>query len=423
MRITEFTQTPFISHEDKNMVYLGVEDWNMCNPFRVQIDINGKQVYDKKFFVKDFSVMLPCYDRESVCIVKITPFEDLPVQRDFILNSLRHWKIDLLYSSHEDLGYCAYIDQLHYECYLYLKKAMELCCRHDDFKYLIEHCWWLNAFECYASSKEKALLKKLMENHQIELNPVYSGIHTSWENSEQLVRGMYFGCVDAYKKYGTEQKCAMFADISGISWAAVNAYAKMGIRYMAVFPNGFRNSPEKKDFPPLFWLEDKTGEQKVLFWYQRSYRPVSLGGIWCDTERQYSEGEFFFDATKAFKTERYITERIRHIPDCHYDILPICFYDDRELPTTMLLTVCKEMNRRWKYPKFKMEIPSIHKKCTDIIWIRSKEILQNRLFRICKILFILYVGIRIKTESVSQTPHQIKEMLISERKKQFLCRT
>jgi hypothetical protein len=33
---------------------------------------------------------------------------------------------------------------------------------------------------------------------------------------------------------------------------------------------------------------------------------------------------------------------------------PVAFYDDRELPTTMLLTVCDEMNKRWAYPKYGM---------------------------------------------------------------------
>ena len=358
MRITNFTQTPFISYDDQNMVYIDVADWDMCNPFRVRIEIDGETVYDKKFFVANFSVMLPCYEEKRTCTVKIVPFEDLPIQKRFPLYPPKRWQIPLMYSSHEDLGYCAYIDKLHHECYEYLKKAMELCGEHEDFKYLIEHVWWLEAFDCYASDGEKELLKKLMREKRIELNALHSGIHTPWENAEQLVRGMYFGCIDAEKKYGIRPKCAFFTDLSGASAGTVNAFAKMGIKYMAAFANPFRNCREDENFPPLFWWEDKTGETRVLFWYQRSYRPT-WGYIWCDTERQYAEGEFVFDETKARKTERAITDRINKIPNCAYDILPISFYDDRELPTTMLLTVCREMNRRWKYPRFKMEIPQV----------------------------------------------------------------
>lgn len=102
-------------------------------------------------------------------------------------------------------------------------------------------------------------------------------------------------------------------------------------------------------FPTVFWWKDKSGDHRVLFWYQRSYRPHKLFEIWCDTKRQYPEGEFFFDQTKATRTEEWFTEKIGRIGDYQYDILPISFYDDRERPTTMLLTVCEEWtgNRRF----------------------------------------------------------------------------
>ncbi|MBO5219791.1 MAG: hypothetical protein J6C52_10190, partial [Clostridia bacterium] len=47
------------------------------------------------------------------------------------------------------------------------------------------------------------------------------------------------------------------------------------------------------------------------------------------------------------------------LADAPYDIFPFSFYDDREKPTTMLLTVCDAMNRRWKFPHFSMELPSV----------------------------------------------------------------
>ena len=59
------------------------------------------------------------------------------------------------------------------------------------------------------------------------------------------------------------------------------------------------------------------------------------------------------------KTEKWFSARISELEPCKYDILPVSFYDDREIPTTMLLTVCREMSKKWKYPKFSMEIPSV----------------------------------------------------------------
>ena len=359
MRISRFLQTPFISYEDKNMLYFEVADWDMCNPYEVNIFIDKEAVFGGKIFAASFSAMIPCYNEERLATVCITPFEDTPVDKEFLVVPQKHWEIPLLYSSHEDLGYCAYIEKLHYECYEYLKKAMELCQKHDGFKYMIEHYWWLDAFDSYATEEEKALLKDLFVKKKIDLSAVCSGVHTSWASSEQLVRGMYFGCLEAKEKYGISPKCAFYVDLSGVSWSAVNCFTKMGIKYIGILANGFRNSSPNTNIPPLFWWEDFSGNERVLLWNQRSYRQHGLDGIWCDTLRQYPEGSFYFDTTKMLKTEKWFSERISQIEPCGYDILPISFYDDREPPTTMLLTVCEEMNKKWKYPKFSMEIPSV----------------------------------------------------------------
>lgn len=359
MRIAEFKQTPFVSHDDKNMVYIRVEDWDMCNPYEIQLFLDNQLVCEQRVFAPFVSLLIPCREQESECRAVVKPFEDLPVESVFTVTPPKHWQIPIMYSSHEDLGYCAYIDKLHYECYEYLKKAMELCDKYDGFRYVVEHIWWLEAFDCYAEAQEKEHLRHLIENKQIELNAIHSGVHTSWENTEQLIRGMYFGCRDAGENYGADTTCAMFADISGVSCSSITAYYNMGIRYMAVFANGFRNSAEKTDAPPLFWWKSQGGDERVLFWYQRSYRPYGLAEIWCDTKRQYAEGEYTFDATKALRTEQWLTNRIEQLGSVDYDILPLCFYDDRELPTSMLLTVCEEMNKRWKYPTFRMEIPYV----------------------------------------------------------------
>lgn len=358
MRIGEFTQSPFISYENKNMVYIKTEDWDYCNPFQAEVKINGEIVSKEKIFAAEFSLMLPTYETEEICNIKIIPFEDLPVERNFILKPQKNLTISLIYSSHEDLGYCAYIDKLHFESYEYLKKAMELCEKYEGFKYMIEHYWWFDAFDHYASDEEKARLKQLFEERKIELNGIHSGVHTSWGNAEQLVRELYFSLIEAKNKYGIKPEFTIYTDISGISWSAVNARSNMGIKYMGALANGWRCGEKNKNIPPLFWWGDKSGENKVLFWYQRSYRPNGLTEIWCDTKRQYPEGEFFFDTTKAKKTERWITENFKDLYDYGFENFPLSFYDDREEPTTMLLTVCEEMNKRWKSPHFNMDVPS-----------------------------------------------------------------
>ncbi len=358
MRIAEFLQTPFISHDNKNMIRLRVDGWDFCNPYKVEFLVDGKTVFCNRFFASKISVLIPVYDDVITCTVRITPLEELPYEKDFTLVPQKNWEIALIYSSHEDLGYCGYIDKLHYNFYVTLKKAMSLCVENPDFKYMIEHYWWLDAFDSYATDEEKNQLKTLFKSRKIELNAIHSGVHTHWADSEQLVREMYFSCIDALRKYEVKPECAIYSDISGFSMSCVNAHAKMGIKYMGVLANSFRCGKSNEDFPPIFRLCDKSGEESVLLWYQRNYRAEGLNKIWCDTKRQYEEGEFVFDNTKILKTEEWFADKLSKLANYDYELLPVSFYDDREEPTTMLLNVCEEMNKKWKYPRFSMDIPS-----------------------------------------------------------------
>ena len=48
MRIEEFRQTPFVSHEDKNLIYIRVGDWDLCNAYVVQAILGRETVCEKK---------------------------------------------------------------------------------------------------------------------------------------------------------------------------------------------------------------------------------------------------------------------------------------------------------------------------------------------------------------------------------------
>ena len=372
MRIENFKQSPFVSHDGKNLAYITVGDWDYCNPYEVCVLCFGEEVYKERIFAPQVSVMLPVYDAEAVITVRITPFEDTPVEREYTLTPPKALKVPFLYSSHEDLGYCAYIDKLHRECYEYLIRAMELCCEYPEFKYFIEHIWWLDAFDSYATGEEKERLRALISDGKIEINAIQSGVHTGWQDSEMLVRSLYFGTVEAKKKYGACPSCAIYTDLSGLTRAAISAHTDMGIKYMGVFFNDFRNAPPPEGLSPLFrWKCEKSG-RSVLFWWQRGYRPAALREIWCDTKRQYAEGEFYIDETKLYKTEAWLTDELLSHGEFPYDVYPISFYDDREYPTSMLVSACRALNKKWRYPEFSMGIPSeflavIDEKYGDII--------------------------------------------------------
>ena len=341
MRIAAFIQTPFITHDDKNQIRIQVADWDFCNPFRVTIASRDQVLYDGRISQIVFNVLVPTPAEECDCTVTLTPFEDSPVIFMYRLRPPKKWRIGLVYSSHEDLGYCAWINTLEYESYQYLMEAVKLCEKHDGFRYMIEHVWWLEAFQRYASDEECERLRRLLHDKKIELNAIHCGYHTHWAEGEQLIRGMHFASVEAAERWNITPTAAIFTDISGASWQSVPAYAGQGIRYAGILENGgFRKPDHGGNPPPVFRWMAQNGKDSLIGWYQTGYRG-QLNAIWCDTMRQYPEGEFFFDESKALKTEDILSHVLNRLRNAPYDILPYRFYDDRERPTTMLLTVCE----------------------------------------------------------------------------------
>jgi len=359
MRISAFTQTPFITHDEQNQLRIQVADWDYCNPFRITIAVQDAVLYDGSMFQDNFTVLIPVPKEECDCTVTVVPFEDTAVISRFRLQVPKRWRIGLVYSSHEDIGYCAWANKLEYESYQFLLEAMHLCEEHSEFRYMIEHVWWLEAFERYASPEECSRLRTLFAEKKIELNAIQCGYHTHWAEGEQLIRGLHFATVEAAETWNIAPTAAIFTDLSGMSWQTVSAYAGQGIRYAGILENGgFRKPDHTGNPPPVFRWKAQNGKDSLICWYQTGYRGA-LGGIWCDTNRQYPEGTFFFDESKALKTEAVLSGILNALTDAPYDILPYSFYDDREKPTTMLLTACDYMNRKWKYPHFSMELPSV----------------------------------------------------------------
>lgn len=357
MRIISFKQTPFISYEDKNLVQIQIADWDACNPFRVQILINEKEVFSKHYSKESFDVMVPVTEEPKDCLVIVTPFEGIPVYYHYTVALPKQWKVCMLYSAHEDLGYCAYMDKLEHDFYTYLCKAMEMCETLPGFKYLIEHYEWIRGFERYATEEDHARLRKLFEEHKIELNAAQCGVHTHWADGYQLIRAAQFSTQTAVKEWNIPVRTAIYADISGLSLQSVEAYAGQGIRYIGILYNRFRRQNYAGEIPLISRWVAPNKKDSVLLWNVWAYRCPALR-FWTDYKR-FDFSDFYFDETKSIQTEKAITEMISNLGDVPYSTLPIAYFDDHEVPSHFQHAGCQYMNKKWKYPQFSMEIPSV----------------------------------------------------------------
>ena len=353
LRLSRFRQTVFIDHEDRNYAWLDVEGWDQCNPFGVTVEIGGKTAAEvSSMFRSRVELYLPRVTEPTECVICLRPFEDTPVYERAMLRPVPDATVDIITSSHSDLGYCGYLDKLEAQYSDFLDMAMDLCDRDEGFHYVIEHEWWLR---CYERRHDEAGIRRLeayLRSGRIELNAPHSANHTHWQGYEQLLRAVSFSCIHAADRYGFRPRTALYADMSGMTWAAVSAYAHMGIRYAAVYPNeSFRLSRDGTPLPRVFWWLAPNGRDRLLCHYQPAYYELSVHEVFRDCSRH---GPLPLDGTRLEKLTYAVDAIAEEMGDPCWDTLPLGIYDDVEPPTDRLPALCRAMGEKWASPRFCM---------------------------------------------------------------------
>lgn len=360
MRIKHFNQTSFVNRQNEVKCSLMVEDWDGCNPYFLSASINETPVFVRQpNWSSEMEFFLPEVTEEKELTLELFPFEDTQLIQKFQYKPVKPWKIDFFLSSHEDLGYCAYANTLAEECADYLDAAIGLAEKDPEYAYMIEHYWWLYGYETNRSDAEQNRLKRLMQEGRIELSAPHCSNHTHWQGDEQLIRAMYYSCIEAKKKWGIVPETVVYADIAGASWSCVSAYAGAGIRYLLLLANRYlRYSVDDKKLPPIFWWQAPNGKDRLLCFRQEGYKKFSISHAMGAQSSQVKGGTYYFDKSRMEATVKAVEEMIREFGDVPYDRIPVSFYMDREYPNMDMKTVCDKMNQVWKYPELHISTPS-----------------------------------------------------------------
>ena len=352
MKIGKFEQSIFVSEDNKNLAYLEVTDRDGCNGWSLSVSIDGETVIERTTYPYTESkanLMLPVVDEEKEAVICLEPFLERPEVFKVKLKPVKNIKIKIISASHEDLGYCAYANELGTSCRDYINRALDIAEKRPDYKYVIEHYWMLDAFDKYAEEKDKERLKKYFKSGNIGLGAAFCGVHTAWQSKEQLIRSVQYAR-ECNEKWGISPKTVMYTDISGASSSVISAYYGAGIRYITALENiGFRSRPYRYKFPMLFKWKAKQNDNALICWHQIGYSLPKLDTVWKQLD------DFVFDETKADETEKIVNDYIKEVGE-DYDIIPLSFYYDRDIPHTYLADICKEMNKRWKSPEFSVSL-------------------------------------------------------------------
>ncbi|OGV71993.1 MAG: hypothetical protein A3K19_22135 [Lentisphaerae bacterium RIFOXYB12_FULL_65_16] len=274
----------------------------------------------------------------------------------------------LFTSSHEDLGYCGYINKLKEEMAQYLDVARKLCDATADlapghrYQYLIEHMWWLLG---YADLRSPAQMRELVEKYvrtgRLEPMFIHSGTHTHWNQYEQLARSTYYGRREARDRFGINPVTAIYGDTPGITWPAAQVFAKAGARYLlnargpwryerkSGAPDQFYADPENT-FP--YYECDPSGVVGPFFWEGPNGKDRLL------TQSIWSYGGdriFHFTMHKGYHDfVKYIVKYLAFKQDYPWDDMLEPCYTDHEIPNISIVDLVSRWNAKFAYPQLRL---------------------------------------------------------------------
>jgi alpha-mannosidase len=199
----------------------------------------------------------------------------------------RKWKIYIVKSSHEDLGYENYIFMKQHDIANYIDLAANISRasenvteleRKSDAKYhytmetlLFER----NYIEERGERAWRGVVEKDVKTGAMNLMGAPSGVHSHWMDYEELARMTYPARRDAKDRFGLDLKTFMIVDNPSLSWAGAQALAGAGFKYVARWGQGWRtgghNDYRTTKLPALFWWEAPDGLHRVLFGWRSHY--------------------------------------------------------------------------------------------------------------------------------------------------------
>ncbi len=289
-----------------------------------------------------------------------------------IIKKPREWKINIMLSSHTDIGLHNPNYFQRYNTESLLDKAAALCDIEPSYGYTLEGTWCFDNYNMDRGAEEaENILENYIKKDKIGICAGIAGNHTHAYGFEELARSIA-GKEKLLRKYNIKTETLAMIDNNGLSWGIVAPYAEAGIKNILFAPNQWNplsstiwksknknpgNNPENggggsrieltfdSALPRVFWWQSKDKSKKIL---------VFGGG-------KYSEGAELFgfspydselDILKMEKATASALEKMEKRTPYDMWLLP-CYYDDQE-PSLHIVEGLKKWNEKWAWPSFEI---------------------------------------------------------------------
>ena len=271
----------------------------------------------------------------------------------------RKWKVFLVKSSHEDLGYEDYIFKKQRDIAEFVDLARAISGPRDseapNYHYTLEHLLFQRA---YIEERSEPAWREIVQDvlaGRLHLIGTPHGVHSHWMDYEELARMTYPGRRETRDRFGVDFKTFLIVDNPSLSWSGAQVVAQAGYRYVARWGQAWRtggnNDYQTTKLPAVFWWLAPDGLHRVLFAWRSHYNMP----FWFGQPR----GEAALQQYAAEEVNRVLkaVESGALLGPYPYDALVNPQYTDHEIPFSCALAL-REWSRRYRYPEVSMREPT-----------------------------------------------------------------
>lgn len=200
----------------------------------------------------------------------------------------RKWKVFVVKSSHEDIGYENYLWVKQKEIADFIDLGAHLSSKTKaapveegavapgGYRYFLETLLFPRY---YMEERSEMAWRELAENAvksgAMPLAAAPNGVHSHWLDYESLARLMYPGRREYKDRFDLDLDTFVIVDNPSFSWSSVQAMAGAGYRYAVRFAQPFRTD-SKNDYrttklPAVFWWQGPDATSRVLYTWRHHY--------------------------------------------------------------------------------------------------------------------------------------------------------
>lgn len=271
---------------------------------------------------QSYDVLVPDITAPTEVRVEIRTEGYAPLVHTQVWNPQRKWKVFIVKSSHEDIGYENFIFKKQHEIANFIDLGHELSspksvlggieatadvlynrkprpgdsqpkpvgsvpppARSSAYHYTLESILFQrNYIEERGERAWRRLVEQDLKPGHMSLMGAPSGVHSHWMDYEQLARMTYPARRETRDRFGLDIRTFMIVDNPSLSWSGVQVLADAGFKYVArwgqSWRTGGRNDYATTKLPPLFWWVGPDGQSRVLFTWRSHY---AVGFWWGQT--------------------------------------------------------------------------------------------------------------------------------------------